>query len=375
MGRKKKPKDDEPATPHQPRHRDGDGDDDDDRRSEKYRDSSDDDSSDFEVERRHHDIHADIQELASTFGIDFQLTQSLNDIMIDERKRTWKQDLDRLYEILKEARTPAAVLRLKLKDMEKGKFVGKAICGPKVRELCRKHRLDKGATAKFEEAMSMREAMGKDVDKDMQCMDEHLAASNAPSKLVSMKLEALRKGYNLGHCIYSREMVPGNQGPGVDGVFDQKSKRPLGYTDADLDRRFAEQSRLSGGGQLMDEATVMKMMKAERLKVQAGGGGKDDDDDDKRGSKKKDKGRSRSRSRRGRKRSRSKSSKSRSHSGRKAKKGGRSPSKSRSKRQSPSRGKKKSRSRSPKRKQRAKSRSRSGSRSARKGKVSDKKKG
>merc|ERR1719476_829218 len=118
-----------------------------------------------------------------------------------------------------------------------------------------RHRLDKGAATKLEEAMSMREAMGKDVDKDLFLLDEHLAASNAPSKLVSMKLDALRKGFNIGHCIYSREPMPGNQGPGVDGVFNKRDGRPLGYTDADLDRRFAESERMSGtGGKLMDEA-------------------------------------------------------------------------------------------------------------------------
>merc|ERR1712050_26138 len=107
---------------------------------------------------------------------------------------------------------------------------------------------------------------GKDIEKDLHLLDEHLAASNAPSKLVSMKLESLRKGFNIGHCIYSREPMPGNQGPGVDGVFDKRERRPLGYTDADLDRRFAESDLGGGGGQLMDEATIRKMMAAERKK-------------------------------------------------------------------------------------------------------------
>ena len=40
--------------------------------------------------------------------------------------KTWEQDLERLYEILKDAHTPAAMLNLKLKDMQKGTFVGKA---------------------------------------------------------------------------------------------------------------------------------------------------------------------------------------------------------------------------------------------------------
>eukprot|EP00435_Cladocopium_sp_Y103_P016546 s4156_g4.t1 len=44
----------------------------------------------------------DIQQLAYTFKIDAGLTQKLNDIMIEKRMNTWEQDLERLYEILKD---------------------------------------------------------------------------------------------------------------------------------------------------------------------------------------------------------------------------------------------------------------------------------
>lgn len=222
-----------------------------------------DDSSSSEEEIIHYDIDPEVQELASTFGIDQGLTQKLNDILIGKRSKTWEQDITRLYELLREARSPAAVLTLKVKDMEKGTFVGKAKCGPAVKELSEKHRLDKGASTKLMEAMSMREAMGKDIATDLVLLDEHLQASNKPSALVSQKLESLRKGYNIGHSIYSREVCTGNTGPGVDGVFDKRGKRSLGYSDADLDKRF-QMEMGAGGGQLMDEATVRKMMAMER---------------------------------------------------------------------------------------------------------------
>mmetsp|Transcript_100270 Transcript_100270/g.323544 ORF Transcript_100270/g.323544 Transcript_100270/m.323544 type:complete len:382 (-) Transcript_100270:17-1162(-) len=255
MGRKKRPTEDAEENGSRSRGKDAPPDSDDER---------------YDPEPRHYDIDPDIQELAYTFSIDPGLTQRLNDIMIEERQRTWEQDLARLYEILKDAHTPAAMLNLKLRDMEKGTFVGKAKCQMKVREMASRHRLDKGASTKLEEAMSMREAMGKDVEKDLILLDEHLAASNAPSKLISMKLDSLRKGFNIGHCIYSREPMPGNQGPGVDGVFDKRGgKRTLGYTDADLDKRFAEQDVGSAGGQLMDEATVRRLMAAERQQHEA----------------------------------------------------------------------------------------------------------
>jgi len=296
---------------------------------------SSDDSDVYVEERRNHPIDPEIQQLAITFGIDAGLTQQLNDIMIEDRSRTWEADLARLYEILKDARSPGAMLTLKIRDMEKGKFVGKAKCTPKVKELAKKHRLDHGASTKLEEAMSMREAMGKDVDKDLMLLDEHLQASNKPSALVSQKLDTLRKGYNIGHSIYSREVMPGGSGPGVDGVFDKKSKRAVGYSDAELDRRFGEQVA-SGGGQLMDEATVRKIMMAERKQHEAAQLGNEDEDEGKR-KKKKDKKRSRSRSR---KRSLSRSpDRSRSHKKKKSRsrsqKRKRSRSRSQKRRQSP----------------------------------------
>ncbi|CAE7851715.1 nipblb [Symbiodinium microadriaticum] len=139
-------------------------------------------------------------------------------------------------------------------------------CSFKKKLKLRRHKLDKGAATKLEEAMSMREAMGKDVEKDIFLLDEHLTASNKPSALISMKLDSLRKGYNIGHCIYSREPVQGNTGPGVDGVVDKKRHvRVLGYTDADLNSRFA--SNDGGKEELMDEATVRRLMAAEKSRV------------------------------------------------------------------------------------------------------------
>mmetsp|Transcript_116109 Transcript_116109/g.212856 ORF Transcript_116109/g.212856 Transcript_116109/m.212856 type:complete len:371 (+) Transcript_116109:49-1161(+) len=327
------------------------------------------DSEPYEEEPRHYDIDPDIQQLGYTYRIDDVLLDRLNTIMIEQRSKTWEQDIARLYEILQDAHTPAAMLNLKIRDMEKGTFVGKAKCGPRVKELCKKHRLDRGAATKLEEAMSMREAMGKDVEKDLLHLDEHLAASNKPSALVSMKLDSLRKGFNIGHCIYSREApLPGNQAPGVDGVFDKRGPRALGYSDADLDRRFADHDRQSGG-QLMDEATVRKMMAAERKRHEAYDEGPDEKASRSRSAKKgRKKGRSEKRGSRGqsekkksrsektkpkKKRSRSRSSSSTSRSRKKSR------SRSRKRRRSKSRSKSRGRRKSPTPKKKARSRSES----------------
>ena len=57
----------------------------------------------------------------------------------------------------------------------------------------------------------------------------------------------------------------GNTGPGVDGVVDKKRQKVLGYSDADLSSRFASSDGKSE--QLMDEATVRKLMAAEKSRV------------------------------------------------------------------------------------------------------------
>lgn len=248
MGRKKKNVDETPVPAKEPP------------RKDERDDSSDSDESEEPIR---YDIDPEIQELACAFGIETPLCQRLNDIMIGKRSKSWEQDLEKLHELLKEAHSPTALLQIKMRDMEKGTFIGKTKCGPQVKQLSQKHRLDKNAGQKLEEAMAMREAMGKDVEKDIKMLDEHLQASNAPSKLISMKLESLRKGFPVGHCIYAREPAIGVQGPGVDGVFDKREKRSLGYSDKDLEKRFSDKLG-SGGGQLMDEATVRRLMAAER---------------------------------------------------------------------------------------------------------------
>lgn len=224
-----------------------------------------------------YEMDSEIQEFASEFGIlDVSLVQRFNDIMIEIRHRTWEQDLERMRELLQDAHTPASILALKVRDMENGKFVGKAKCGPKVKEMAKRFGLDRGASTKLEEAMAMREAMGKNTDKDLEHLSSHLEASNKPSALVSMKLADLRKGLNVGHCIYGRPEAPapGNKTPGVDGVgvLDKPRRRvAVGYTDRELDQRFGAEGfgGGGGGGQLMDEATARKMIAMERQKTQA----------------------------------------------------------------------------------------------------------
>lgn len=313
MGRKKKGGDDAPQQKEAPT-----------KNVAREPSESDVDDSDAEV---NYDIDPEITELACAFGIGDPMAQRLNNIMCSKRQKTWEQDLSRLHEILKTAHSPSAMLAMKINDMEKGMFAGKCKSEKQVRELADRHRLDKTATNKLVEAIAIREAMGKDAAKDLEQLDEHLQNSNAPSKLVSMKLESMRKGFPVGHCVYAREPTVGVQAPGVDGVFDKKDKKAAGYSDRDLQKRFSDNTDKVGGanGGLMDEAAILRLMAKDREKTQKQ---EIKESSKKRGRKRDDSGSSRSRSMPKRKRQRSRSASRRKQKQRRS----RSNSRARSKR-------------------------------------------
>lgn len=155
-------------------------------------------------------------------------------------------------------------------------------------------------------------------------------------RLLQLRLDSLRKGYNIGHCIYSREPVMGNTGPGVDGVVDKKRQhKVLGYTDADLSSRFASSDGKSE--QLMDEATVRKLMAAEKSRVLGNKNDKGNDKGTNKGKEKdrpreKERGKEKSRSKRGRRSSSTLSRRKRRRSSSSSKRSSSSQSRARRKR-------------------------------------------
>lgn len=260
------------------------------------------------------EIHPEILDFCYHFNIDESLALALDEAM-EDRRHCFDIDMKHLWELAEQCPQPVLMLRGKIKEIESGRFVAKAKTHDEVVDFCKKHRLDKGATTKLIESMAIRERDHKtNIKMDLQVLGIHLQNSNAPSKLVSMRLKDIRSGYALGHCVYMKEELtqPADQGgPSVDGKRPKKLDRS-GYSDQELQKRFGAES--SRGGAMMTEEQARNFQKSMRKEAE------------------RKKSRSRSRSR-GRKRSRSRRrSRSRSRS-RGRRRGGRSSSR----RKSPSR--------------------------------------
>lgn len=112
----------------------------------------------------------------------------------------------------------------------------------RIAELARRHRLDEAATARLASVFHDRARLGCDLNRDFEELSEHLAASNKPSALVSMRLADLRAGRTIGPCKYSG----GRRGTGMCESDEPYQHHPP--------RNGAHEIRSSGDGHGRDEA-------------------------------------------------------------------------------------------------------------------------
>jgi len=80
----------------------------------------------------------------------------------------------------------------------------------KIMEMAQRYRLDDGASSKLIGAFSERGRLGCDVDRDIEELSDHLASSNKPSALVSMRLADFRAGKPIGPCKYVKKPAQGS---------------------------------------------------------------------------------------------------------------------------------------------------------------------
>jgi len=116
----------------------------------------------------------------------------------------------------------------------------------RIAELAQKHILDEAAAARLASVFQDRSRLGCDLVRDFQELDEHLAASNKPSALVSMKLAELRSGRTIGPCRYKgggRRQI-GEELP----VEDTIASRAHGREAYDSSVYFGEVGDGRGGG-------------------------------------------------------------------------------------------------------------------------------
>ncbi|CAE7448207.1 unnamed protein product [Symbiodinium natans] len=135
------------------------------------------------------DVKQSIKELQARFKLDDRIVRDLAGQMM-KRRDTSQEDMQAIWEILAGARNPAGLLRVKIREMEDGKFRGTLTPDKDVEELAKKFNLDTQAAAKLAEVLSRRD----DRKKDLRQIQKHLQLSNRPSSLVMLMLKDMRNG-------------------------------------------------------------------------------------------------------------------------------------------------------------------------------------
>jgi len=134
-------------------------------------------------------IEPEVQEFADHFKLDERITKDLA-IQLNRRNNTFEDDLESLYQILEGARSPAGLLRVKIREMEDGSFKGTGSPDKEIEELGKKYGLDSQAVVKLNDVLGKR----PDRKKDLKMLIKHVELSNKPSALIMMMLKDLRAG-------------------------------------------------------------------------------------------------------------------------------------------------------------------------------------
>merc|ERR1719373_1543366 len=161
-------------------------------------------------------IDPDVQELCDYFHIEERHARRLSDLM-KKRQSTFVEDIERLYDVLERANSPAGLLVVKMREMEEGIFVGKAKADKELKEMAKKFKLDDQAETKLADILARYdEAKRKAYIVDIE---RHLEVSNRPSAMAMMLLRKLGDAQPLGR--------PGPVAPGsyLDKVNREKSGR------------------------------------------------------------------------------------------------------------------------------------------------------
>lgn len=134
-------------------------------------------------------IDPDVTEMAHNFNLDDRSTRAL-DLQMKNRKATFDEDMEALWQILGGARNPSGLLMVKVREMADGVFRGFSTPEKHVSDFAKKHRLDAQASAKLAEVLAKRQ----DPQEDMRKLSIHLERSNKPSALMMLMLKDLRAG-------------------------------------------------------------------------------------------------------------------------------------------------------------------------------------
>merc|ERR1711972_575367 len=147
------------------------------------------------------------------------------------RQDTFEGDLLKLWERLEDAREPAGLLVVKMREMEEGTFVGKQKADKALVALSKKYGLDNTAESRIADIIArFDEAKKKEMYDELE---RHFEVSNRPSAMAMMLLRKLSEGQPLGR--------PGPAAPG--SYLDRKMRERQEHQDRDRDRDRHRRSR------------------------------------------------------------------------------------------------------------------------------------
>lgn len=149
-------------------------------------------------------IDPDVEALCDHFKVEERICRRLNEAM-KGREATFKDDIDRLWDVLKSARSPGGLLQVKIREIENGVFIGKANLNrdAKLKQIVEKFNLDDSATCRLAEAMLVRCRLRKEQgkrdtrDHDLDAIDAYLECARRPDSMVMQLLNAINSDQEI----------------------------------------------------------------------------------------------------------------------------------------------------------------------------------
>mmetsp|Transcript_22801 Transcript_22801/g.65736 ORF Transcript_22801/g.65736 Transcript_22801/m.65736 type:complete len:309 (-) Transcript_22801:81-1007(-) len=138
-------------------------------------------------------VDPDVAELCDHFTIEDRIMLKLNEAM-KTRQSTFAGDLEKLWEELATARSPAGLLMAKIRQMQEGTFVGTRKAPEPVQRLIDRYHLDKDARTKLTSLICSRPDT---MDTDLYEIQRRLETSGNPSATVMMMIVKLHRGEKL----------------------------------------------------------------------------------------------------------------------------------------------------------------------------------
>merc|ERR1712194_403641 len=139
--------------------------------------------------------HPDVVELFDQYHIDPRHMERFLGLM-DRRQDTFESDMLKLWELCEQARSPEGMLVSKMREMEKGIFIGKTVPDKELAAMSKKFKLDHEAESKLSDVMA-KYAPDPRAEK-LKELEKHLETSSRPSAMVMMSLKKLAEGVSLG---------------------------------------------------------------------------------------------------------------------------------------------------------------------------------